>query len=120
MSKFTLAAFFIIIISNFSFAENKTVTSQTGTLREIGPEAPITISFDVYNHSDEINNGRAVAYVTGGTSPYTYKWSKQEVDLESPNAENLCEGKKYKLLVTDATGAKDSATVEVLAESVGE
>ncbi len=120
MSRFILLTFIIIALCGHSFAKNNTVVQQDQKIRAIGPDDPLKISFDIFNHSEEINNGRVVAFVTGGITPYTYKWSKQDVELSSSIAENLTEGKEYELLVTDSKGQKDSATVEVLAESVGE
>ncbi|MCF8372620.1 MAG: alanine:cation symporter family protein [Bacteroidales bacterium] len=120
MYRFTLLAIVIFLAITPKVGKSQSSIMQSDTLREIGPTSPLQITFDVYNPSPKINNGRAVAYVTGGTSPYSYKWSKQNVALSSSEATKLTEGEEYTLWVTDAIGLKDSAVVAVPAESVSE
>lgn len=120
MYRSTLLAIVLMLTFVPVFGIGQSSKIQPDTLREIRPGSPLHISFDVFNPSPSINNGRVVAFVTGGSSPYTYKWSKRDIALSSSEAVNLTEGKKYDLWVTDATGLKDSAVVEVPAQSVSE
>ena len=59
------------------------------------------------------NDGKASAKVTGGTEPYTYKWSNGETNAQ---AVKLAPGKQD-LTVTDANGCTTTATL-VLTEDI--
>ena len=109
--------FFIILIS-FSF--HGKIVGQTGDLSEIGNNSSMILSIDKFNPSDKINDGRVSTYVTGGTMPYKYKWSKKEVGLSSDKADNLTEGYKYFLTVYDASSDSVSDSFIIPAESVSE
>lgn len=63
------------------------------------------------------NNGTATATVSGGTSPYTYKWSTGD---NTDVIKNLPAG-VYEVTVSDANGCNqsDSATVMHLPEEIG-
>ncbi len=101
-----------------SFAQQP--ISQHQTISEISEDAPMVMSFEQFNPSKKINNGRAEVYITGGTSPYIYKWSKQDVSIASIKATGLTEGKTYTITVTDAKGASIEGSVEIAANSVSE
>ena len=119
MYRFTFLV--IILLASIAYNANATTPNQQAdTLRAIGPDAPLKISFDVYNTSKAINDGRAVTYVTGGQSPYSYKWSKQDVALTSTDAKGLTEGKEYSITVSDAIGNEKTAIVEIEAEHSSE
>ncbi|MFD1095279.1 amino acid carrier protein [Salegentibacter chungangensis] len=67
------------------------------------------------NPSRIINDGFIELNVTGGTPPYTYKWSSQETPLTSNRAEGLVEGLPYSVVITDSNG--NSATIEKTVEA---
>lgn len=85
-----------------------------------GLYSQIEVQLETKNENPEIKDGWAKAIATGGQSPYTYKWSKQSVELTSDVCEGLDEGLGFSVLVKDANG--DSALVEGLipAESMEE
>ncbi len=53
--------------------------------------------------------GTATVSVSGGSAPYTYKWS---TGATTTNVSNLCAG-VYKIVVTDNGGCKDSVNVTI-------
>ncbi len=55
-------------------------------------------------------DGAATATVTGGTSPYTYKWSN---GATTQSVTGLCAG-VYKIVVTDNRGCKDSININII------
>lgn len=89
-------------------------------IQEIPEKQAISIHFDLFNPSPKINDAKAHAFVIGGTPPYQYYWSKQSVALSEELATGLTEKKEYLLVVTDALGNSQSATVVIAAESVNE
>ncbi len=113
---------FQLIFSSISFtakAGNQN-NEQNEILRPIGNNAPLELSFEKSNPSPKIKNGRVTIYVTGGQPPYTYKWSKQDVALNSNKAESLVEGKTYSLTITDSKNNTKIGSFEISAESVSE
>ena len=83
------SVFFLLFISIFIFSSWNLTYGQTDTLAAVSEDASMVITFDDYNPSDKINDGRVTAYIIGGKAPYTYKWSKKEVSLTSERAEGL-------------------------------
>ncbi len=72
--------------------------------------SPIVITISQTNITCTGNcNGTATATVSGGASPYTYKWS---TGATTSSVSNLCAG-VYKIVVTDKNGCKDSANVTI-------
>ncbi|MFY0673354.1 MAG: choice-of-anchor D domain-containing protein, partial [Bacteroidia bacterium] len=57
-----------------------------------------------------LSDGEAKATVLGGTMPYTYQWSNSETGVSA----NQLSAKGHKLVVTDANGCRDSATLTML------
>src|SRR5690554_6113465 len=64
----------------------------------------LKVSEKIVNPTNVINDGFIELEVEGGTPPYQYKWSNQSTSLDSPRAENLIEGVRYSVRVTDAAG----------------
>jgi len=71
----------------------------------------------VENPSDEIDDGQAYVIVSGGTSPFTYKWSSQDTPLNSSDCEGLTEGSEFSVIVTDADGNSQTLAGVVKTES---
>ena len=113
-----LQLFFIFQFSNV-YAVNQDDT-QDETLREIGNDYPIKLTFDLSNPSPKIEDGRAKVYTIGGIPPFTYKWEKNTLSLTSDRGDGLIEGKKYSITVTDAKQNEVIGQFEIPAESVSE
>ncbi|MEO2062317.1 MAG: SprB repeat-containing protein [Christiangramia sp.] len=64
----------------------------------------LKVNADSGNTSKLINDGYIKLKVSGGTPPYTYKWSDKNTSLESSSAYNLTEGTPYQVLITDSKG----------------
>ena len=80
----------------------------------------LDVQANIGNPTNVINNGFVDLNVTGGTPPYEYKWSKQDVPLTSPRAEKLTEGVAYNVIIKDATGASTTRSYTVPAEAITE
>lgn len=74
----------------------------------------------VTNPSPNINDGMVSLEVSGGTPPYTYKWSNQGTPVTSNVSSSLVEGIPYSVVVTDAAGATLTKSYEVPSESITE
>ena len=85
-----------------------------------GHSQALKIEITSHNLSKKINDAQAEALVTGGVPPYVYKWSNQATPLDSKVSSKLTEGKDYTLVVSDAAGAQQTATVNVPSESADE
>src|SRR5690606_17268434 len=72
------------------------------------------------NASDLINDGFVELEVTGGTPPYTYKWSNPATPLNSSNATGLVEGLPYLVVVTDSRGISESRTFRIKPKRITE
>ncbi|WP_188477393.1 SprB repeat-containing protein, partial [Phaeocystidibacter marisrubri] len=87
------------------------VDSATVTITQ--PASALTVSItdstDVLCFGDD--NGTATASATGGTAPYDYEWSNGITD----SAATGLAGGAYTVVVTDANGCIDSATVTISA-----
>lgn len=74
-----------------------------------GPD-PISLSVGI-NYATECSDEAFINALSGGTPPYTYQWNDPSGSTSS-SASNLCNG-SYKVVVIDAQGCKDSASVFV-------
>jgi len=88
------------------------------TLFTIGQELDAELKTE--NPSPKINDGQAYVLVKGGTPPYSYKWSKEEIWLEESNASGLTEGSRFSVLVTDSEGREKLLKGKVKVTSVEE
>jgi len=89
-------------------------------IKEITENEAIRISFETYNPSAKINDGKAQAFVVGGKPPYHFYWSKQEIACTESLATGLTEKKVYTLVVTDSLGNTASSDILVPVESINE
>jgi len=80
----------------------------------------LVIKEKLINPSDKINDGFIELEIEGGSEPYTYKWSKQDIPLSSNKAVGLTEGIPYHVRVTDANGLTAEKEMTVKAESITE
>lgn len=74
----------------------------------------------ISNPSHNINDGMVTLEVSGGTPPYTYKWSNQGTPITSNISSSLVEGIPYSVEITDAAGVTISKTYQVPSESITE
>ena len=80
----------------------------------------LTVEHTIKNQSSLINDGVVEVNVLGGTAPYTYKWSKQNIPLISNKATGLVEGISYNVEITDAVGTKISKKYTVPMNNISE
>ena len=90
------------------------------TIATVNSQAQIQIKFETDNASDDIDDGVAIATVSGGEAPYSYYWSNQGTSLDSTVSRGLREGKWYTLEVTDMTGEKQKSKVFVPTQNASE
>ena len=87
---------------------------------------PLTFAQDLevkeklINPSDKINNGQIELSVSGGTPPYKFQWSKDDVPMSSSTANELTEGINYDVKIMDASGNILEKTYKIKAESIVE
>ena len=80
----------------------------------------LKVKTEILNPSSLINDGRITLNVSGGTPPYSYKWSNQETSLKSNKADNLVEGIDYTVIITDANQNTVTKSYRIPAESITE
>ncbi|TXK77311.1 amino acid carrier protein [Mesonia sp. K4-1] len=80
----------------------------------------LKVKTELLNPSSLINDGTIILDVSGGTPPYSYKWSNQETSLKSNKAENLVEGIDYTVIITDANQNTVTKSYRIPAESITE
>jgi len=80
------------------------LTLITNAQNDVKKYSEFEVSLELINPTREINDGEARLQVTGGRSPFQYKWSKQNTALDSKNADGLIEGSQHTVTVTDANG----------------
>jgi len=96
---------------------NVTITDYNGCSadKQIIIEEPSALDVTATGHNISCynqNNGTAVAVATGGTPTYSYSWNTIPVQTND-TAFNLAQG-AFKVIVTDAHGCKDSASVNIV------
>lgn len=74
----------------------------------------------IENPTSEINDGHAYVMTSGGSAPFTYKWSNQGTSLSSSDCEGLAEGSVFSVIVTDANGSSKKIEGSVKTESMEE
>ena len=80
----------------------------------------LTVEENIKNPSSIINDGIIEINVTGGTAPYSYKWSHQSTPLVSNKAFGLVEGVSYSVDITDAAGNTISKEFVVPIKNISE
>ncbi|MDT0686812.1 amino acid carrier protein [Autumnicola psychrophila] len=80
----------------------------------------LEVDAEIGNPTNIINDGFIALDVTGGTPPYTYKWSNRGTPLESNRAEGLVEGIPYKIVITDSNNNTRTVNYSVEAEAITE
>ncbi|MCH4823451.1 alanine:cation symporter family protein [Gramella lutea] len=78
------------------------------------------VSLKLINPTREINDGEARVKVEGGQPPYQYKWSKQNIALESKEAKGIVEGLDYTVTVSDSDGNTVKKDFTIPANSITE
>ncbi len=111
-----MVRFFILL----SFIVGFSNTFGQQILSEAPDIEPLDIQIELFNLSESINDGGAIAKVKGGVPPYQYYWSKQNISLDSHLAEGLTEEKEYLLIVTDLSGLTLEKTIIIPAQSINE
>jgi len=82
--------------------------------------AQISAKLVVENPTPEINDGIARVEVDDAKGPYTFKWSKQSIELNSPICDELTEGREFSVLVTDNAGNEKLLTGVIPTVSIEE
>lgn len=82
--------------------------------------ADFSAELKVENPTAEINDGEAYVITSGGTPPFTYKWSSEKTPLSSSNCKELTEGRDFSVLVTDADGNTKELSGKIETESIAE
>ena len=82
--------------------------------------ADFSAELKVENPTAEINDGEAYVITSGGTPPFTYKWSSEKTPLSSSNCKELNEGRDFSVVVTDADGNTKELSGKIETESIAE
>ncbi len=90
------------------------VTDATGKIAEDSaevdqPESAVSIGAEIVNATCAMSDGSATVTVTGGTSPYTYRWSTGSVSKDLTNAAKGT----YMITVTDQSGCSVSKSLKI-------
>jgi AGCS family alanine or glycine:cation symporter len=80
----------------------------------------MTVDLSVQNPTQEIGDASCTAVVEGGIPPYTFRWSKRDITLESAVCSSMQEGIPYTIEVSDSSGTIAAAEVLVPATSIEE
>jgi len=82
--------------------------------------AQLSITHEISNKSEDINDGKISVAITGGQEPYSYFWSDKNSPRDENFSDSLTEGVEHTLTITDFNGLelKESFTIET--ESVQE
>ncbi len=107
---FTFCAMFLLM----GQGKDSAIIEQDTVLR------PLEVDIQINNKSADINDGYVVVEVFGGTAPYEYYWSKQDISLNSSIGENLTEGQEYTLIVRDKNNDSVKRKILVPATSLNE
>lgn len=75
---------------------------------------------EVFNPSNNINDGVIEVTASGGVPPYSYRWSNQSTPLNSNRATGLTEGVPYTVVITDAVGNSKTVVNTVKTHAITE
>lgn len=93
--------------------DNKGCTDTVST--QLIQPSPLQVSFDITHPGCGASNGALFAVVSGGTGPYSYLWTEQ--NLTSNSLSNLAADTFY-LQVTDANGCQVSEVINLLPDNL--
>lgn len=117
MRKYLLSALFLCTtILTIQAQVNVKAQDNTGD----SDSQALKVKTELLNPSSLINDGKIILNVSGGTPPYSYKWSSQQTSLKSNTAENLVEGIDYTVIITDANRNTVTKSYRIPAESITE
>jgi AGCS family alanine or glycine:cation symporter len=91
-----------------------------GLLLSLSCMSQMTVDVSVQNPTQEIGDASCMAVVEGGIPPYTFRWSKRDIPLESAVCSSMQEGIPYTIEVSDSSGTTATAQVLVPATSIEE
>ena len=91
-----------------------------GLLLSLSCMSQMTVDVSVQNPTQEIGDASCTAVVEGGNPPYTFRWSKRDIPLESAVCSSMQEGIPYTIEVSDSSGTTATAQVLVPATSIEE
>lgn len=100
-------------VYNLTVTDNENRT-QTATVTIKSPTKIGVLVSTIPSSSENPGNGSATANVTGGTSPYTYKWSNNQTGFSIKDLEPGI----YRVTVTDANGCTAETSGEVVKREV--
>jgi AGCS family alanine or glycine:cation symporter len=87
---------------------------------ESTPTQTLGVAAELENPSTTINNGSITLKVSGGTAPYSYKWSDQQTPLTASTASGLVEGMPYQVIISDAGNSSVTKTYTIPTGSITE
>jgi len=117
MRKYLLSALFLCATLLTTHAQvNVKAQDNTGD----SDSQALKVKSELLNPSTLINDGEIIVNVSGGTPPYSYKWSNQQTSLKSNKAEGLIEGIDYTVIITDANQNTVTKSYRIPAESITE
>lgn len=96
------------------------ITLFTNAQDEQKETSDLEVSLKLINPTREINDGEARVKVHGGQPPYKYKWSKQNIALDSKEATGIVEGLDYSVTVSDSEGNSVKKDFSIPAKSITE
>jgi len=71
-------------------------------ISSVAEKHELDVKYTIEDETEEINNAYIELMVSGGTAPYTYKWSSQSTPVNSPVAWHLTEGTTVEVTIIDA------------------
>lgn len=82
--------------------------------------AQISAKLVVENPTPGINDGVATIEIDDEKGPYSFKWSKQNVELNSAICDGIIEGREFSVLISDSFGNEKFLTGTVPSASIEE
>jgi AGCS family alanine or glycine:cation symporter len=82
--------------------------------------AQLSITHEISNKSEDINDGKISVTITGGQEPYSYFWSDKNSPRDESFSDSLTEGVEHTLTITDLNGLELNESFTIETESVQE
>ncbi len=120
---------FILILLNFAITSCLFSQDTIDSISEESTEEntniadnnlPLSVEFAIEDVSEDINDAVIHLMVEGGKQPYKYKWSEEDVALDSYIYEGVSEGKSIYVTVSDAEMNQQELKIKVPANSTSE